>query len=322
MQNGEKQADSNRPENQGSALQNGILYLVGTPIGNLQDISERVVNTLAEADWIAAEDTRRTLQLLNHLGLKKHLISCHQHNQKQRIPLILEKLKQGGKVALVTDAGMPGISDPGTKLVAACVDAGIDVTAIPGPSAFLVALAASGLDTDRFVFEGFIHSSGKLRKQRIQELSSERRTVVLYEAPHRVIKTLKDLEAEGLSERRLTLARELTKKYESFWRTTVGEAVRQADQMVLRGEFVLVLEGLDSYSKRCADGNRLKQEKEVSDWSEEDAILQIQSLLEQGFSIKDAVLRLSGNDHLSRNEWYRLALRVDERRKMDDSTET
>ncbi|MDW7655551.1 MAG: 16S rRNA (cytidine(1402)-2'-O)-methyltransferase [Bacillota bacterium] len=295
-----------------SAMQPGVLYIVGTPIGNLGDLSPRAAAILAEADWIAAEDTRRTMKLLNHLSLKKRLISYHQHNQRQREASLLAILRNGQRLALVSDAGMPGISDPGAEIVAACLAEGIEVTVIPGPSAAFVALAASGLATDRFAFEGFIPSSGKARKESIREIVAEKRTVILYEAPHRLIKTLEELRQAGMSDRKLTIARELTKRFESYYRTTVAAVCAQPDQIEMRGEFALVLEGMDAYNRRCpAAPVQLTEDQDAG---------QMKDLLTQGLSIKDAVRKLAISSGRSRNDLYALALQLTE--ELQDLTGT
>jgi 16S rRNA (cytidine1402-2'-O)-methyltransferase len=285
-------------------MQPGVLYIVGTPIGNLGDLAPRAAAILTEADWVAAEDTRRTMKLLHHLGLKKRLISYHQHNQRQRESSLLAILRSGERLALVSDAGMPGISDPGAEIVAACLAEGIEVTVIPGPSAAFVALAASGLSTDRFAFEGFIPSSGKARKESIREIAFEKRTIILYEAPHRLLKTLGELNQAGLSERKVTIARELTKRFETFTRTTIADACARPDQIELRGEFVLVLEGQDAYERRCpAEPVQLQEDLDAG---------QMQELLVQGLSIRDAVRKMALSGGRSRNELYALALQITE----------
>ncbi|NLO36723.1 MAG: 16S rRNA (cytidine(1402)-2'-O)-methyltransferase [Clostridiaceae bacterium] len=283
-------------------MQPGVLYLVGTPIGNLGDLSPRAAGVLAEADWIAAEDTRHTLKLLNHLGLKKHLVSYHKFNAREREDLLLDKLRQGGKLALVSDAGMPGISDPGADLVIACAAAGIPVTVIPGPSAVIVALAGSGLLTDRFAFEGFLPQPAKVRKARILEIAAERRTLVLYEAPHRLVRTLRDLEQGGLAGRRITVAKELTKRYEAYLRTTVAQACQELADQKIRGEYALVIEGLDAYAARCPQPAAAPEAENNQD------LARIQALLQQGVSLKDAVRQQAKTSPLSRNELYRMAL--------------
>jgi 16S rRNA (cytidine1402-2'-O)-methyltransferase len=289
----------------------GRLYLVATPIGNLEDLSPRAAAVLAQADWVVAEDTRHTLRLLNHLGLRKHLESYHAHNRRQKEVLLLDKLRQGGQLALVTDAGMPGISDPGADLVAACVAQDIPVTVIPGPCAAVTALAGSGLETDRFVFEGFLPPFGKDRRQRLQQLSGEMRTSILYEAPHRLSKTLSDLAEIGLADRRLTVARELTKRFEEFRYGTVGGAIRDLAEQEIRGEFVLVLEGLSAYAGRCPETDSTEQ-------PEQPIIDRLQVLLESGLSVKSAVRQCADETGLTRNELYKLALQAQSARSDGD----
>lgn len=219
----------------------GTLYIVATPIGNLEDISRRALSVLANADLIAAEDTRHTGILLKHFGISRQLISFYSYNEEKRIPDLVHTLSIGKSIALVSDAGTPGISDPATRLVSAVVRAGMQVIPIPGPSAFLTALIASGLPTDRFIFEGFLPVK-KGRATRIAALKDEERTIVLYESPHRLPRTLRELKA-GLGERRVVLGRELTKKFEEFVRGTLSEAIVYCETKKVRGEFVIVLEG-------------------------------------------------------------------------------
>jgi 16S rRNA (cytidine1402-2'-O)-methyltransferase len=220
----------------------GRLVLVATPLGNLGDTSPRAVTTLAEADAVACEDTRHTGKLLTLLGVKaKKLIAVHEHNEASMVDAILERLAAGETVALVTDAGMPAVSDPGARIVRAAVDGGYTVSVVPGPSAGVAALAISGLPTDRWVFEGFLARKGSERTARLAAVASEERTVVLYEAPHRLVATLADLAAACGGERRVAVVRELTKMHEEVWRGTLGDAVAAHDGP--RGEYVIVLEG-------------------------------------------------------------------------------
>lgn len=220
----------------------GTLTIVGTPIGNLDDFSPRAVEALEAADFIAAEDTRVTLKLLNHFGLKKPLVSYYEHNKRERGEQICARIEAGESCALVSDAGMPAISDPGEELVAQCAERGIPVLAVPGPSAVVTALALSGLPTGRFAFEGFLSVNKKSRREHLQSLSGERRTMVFYEAPHKLPGTLRDL-LEALGDRRVALARELTKVHEEVIRTTLSEAAARYADGGARGEFVLVVEG-------------------------------------------------------------------------------
>ena len=203
----------------------GTLYLVPTPIGNLGDLSQRIIDTLAQADFIAAEDTRVSIKILNHLGLKKPLVSYYRHNTETSGPAILERLLAGESCALVTDAGTPAISDPGEELVALCAHAGVEVVAIPGPCALITALAVSGLPTGRFTFEGFLAMNKKNRKKHLESLVAEERTMIFYEAPHKLLSTLEDLRDTFGPERRVSLCRELTKLHEEVRRTNLGQAV-------------------------------------------------------------------------------------------------
>ena len=222
----------------------GSLVVAATPIGNLGDLSPRAVEALATADLVACEDTRRTRKLLSHAGVRgKSLLTVHEHNEAAQLKQILGQLGEGKRVALVTDAGTPAVSDPGQRVVAAVVEAGHDVTAVPGPSAALAALVASGLPTGRFVFEGFLPRRGRERSDRLTTVACEARTVILYEAPHRLQRTLSDLAAVCGPDRRLALARELTKVHEEIWRGTLGHAVERAAATTPRGEHVVVLEG-------------------------------------------------------------------------------
>ncbi|MFS8866189.1 16S rRNA (cytidine(1402)-2'-O)-methyltransferase, partial [Synechococcus sp. H55.9] len=225
------------------------LYLVATPIGNREDITLRALRVLREVDWVAAEDTRHSGQLLKHFQISARLISYHEHNTAQRIPQILKYLAAGQSVALISDAGTPAISDPGEELVRACIQAGIPVIPVPGPVAAVAALAASGLATGRFVFEGFLPLKASQRQARLQQLAQEERTIVLYEAPHRLQQTLQDLLAHCGPERQIVLARELTKLHESFWRGSLAAALEHCTAQPPRGEFTLVLEGRSASQK-------------------------------------------------------------------------
>ena len=221
----------------------GILYVVGTPIGNLEDMSVRAVRTLGEVDFIAAEDTRVTLKLLNHFEIKKPMVSYHEHNAREKGGEILTRLLAGESCAIVTDAGMPCISDPGEDLVRLCAQNSIDTRVIPGPSAAISALALSGLDTSKFVFEGFLNPQKNTRLERLEELRREKRTIIFYEAPHKLCDTLRAM-YQVLGDRRITLARELTKIYEEVVRTTLSQAIELYEQKAPKGEFVLVVEGM------------------------------------------------------------------------------
>ena len=231
-------------EKEKNQVQKETLYLVATPIGNLGDLSERARKVLSEVDFIAAEDTRNTRRLLSHFGISGEMISYHEHNKKSRGDEILQKLQSGANCALVTDAGMPAISDPGEDLVRLCIENGITVTAIPGPCAAVTALALSALCTKRFVFEGFLPVEHGKRAERLKAIKNDSRTVILYEAPHRLIKTLTDLKTE-LGDRLIALCRELTKLNEEILRMTLSDALEFYNEHTPRGEYVLILAGAD-----------------------------------------------------------------------------
>lgn len=220
----------------------GILYVVGTPIGNLGDLSPRAVEVLSSVDFIAAEDTRVTLKLLNHFEIKKPMISYFEHNKRERGEIICSRIEAGESCAIVTDAGMPCISDPGEELVRQCAERGIKTAAVPGPSAVISALAVSGLTTGRFTFEGFLSTSKKSRNEHLEQLKGERRTMIFYEAPHKLSATLKDM-FNTFGDRKISIVREITKIHEEVIRTTLGKAVENYGDGSLKGEIVLVIEG-------------------------------------------------------------------------------
>jgi len=268
------------------------LYIVGTPIGNLEDITFRAVRILQAVDAIAAEDTRHTGKLLHHFQITTPQVSYHEHNRITRTGELVERLQQGQAIALVSDAGMPGISDPGYELVKACVEAGLTVVPIPGCSAVVAALIASGLPSDRFVFEGFLPPKPKDRRAHLERLTSESRTLVFYEAPHRLRQTLQDLLILG-SDRAIVLARELTKMHEEFWRGTIAEAIDQYRDREPMGEFTLVLAGAELNPLVLTD-DALKAE--------------LQALLNQGISRSEASRQLAQQTALPRRQIYQLAL--------------
>lgn len=272
----------------------GTLYLVPTPIGNLGDISQRMADTLAEVDFIAAEDTRVSLKLLNHLGLKKPLISYYRHNTEAGGQAVLSRLLAGESCALVTDAGTPAVSDPGEELVALCAQNGVEVVSIPGPCALITALAVSGLPTGRFTFEGFLAMNKKNRRSRLESLAGEQRTMIFYEAPHKLTATLDDLTAAFGPDRRIALCRELTKLHEEVRRTTLGEAVRWYGENPPRGEFVLVVEGAP--------------EQAAEELTMEDGLARVAQLREEGRSLRDAVKQTAKETGLPKNELYSMAL--------------
>lgn len=272
----------------------GTLYLVPTPIGNLGDISARMADTLAEVDFIAAEDTRVSLKLLNHLGVKKPLVSYYRHNTEAAGRAILERILAGEDCALVTDAGMPAISDPGEDLVALCAESGVNVVAIPGPCALVTALAASGLPTARFTFEGFLPMNKKNRKAQLLSLAGEERTMVFYEAPHKLSATLADLAGAFGPERRVSLCRELSKLHEEVVRTTLGEAAEKYAAEPPRGEFVLVVEGAPPAA--------------AAEITLEQGLALVEKYREEGLSLKEASRRAAGETGLNRKALYDLAL--------------
>jgi 16S rRNA (cytidine1402-2'-O)-methyltransferase len=274
----------------------GCLYVVGTPIGNLEDISLRALRVLKEVDYIAAEDTRHTGKLLQHFQIKTPQISYHHHNRHSRIPELLERLEQNQNLALVSDAGMPGISDPGYELVQACIAAQIPVIPIPGSCAMVTALSASGQATDRFVFEGFLPPKVTDRRQRLQTLALEPRTIVLYEAPHRLRQTLADLSTVLEPERSITLARELTKHFEEFWRGSLAEAICHYQTQEPRGEFTLVIAGAAP---------------QITTYGEAELKTALQDLLAQGLSRSQASRQLAQTTQLPRQQLYQLSLLIE-----------
>ena len=276
-----------------------MLYLVPTPIGNLGDISQRCRETLEAADFIAAEDTRVTLKLLNHLGIKKSLVSYYEHNKAAQGSRIVERILGGETCALVSDAGSPAISDPGEDLVKQCAAAGIPVCAIPGPCAAITALSISGQSTGRFCFEGFLSTAKKSRREHLESLKSEQRTMIFYEAPHKLLTTLTDMAEVFGGYRPLSLCRELTKLHEEVVRTTLAEALERYTQTPPKGEFVLIVAGAKP------------EEKEIP--SETDAAARLAELTAQGLSRKDAVKQTAKELGLSKNAVYEIALKGSEK---------
>lgn len=274
----------------------GVLYLVATPIGNLGDMSQRMIDTLREVHFIAAEDTRVTVKLLNHLNIKKTMLAYHRHNSGRSGLAIVERIEGGEDCALVSDAGTPAISDPGEELVALCEERGIEVISIPGPCALVSALALSGLPTGRFCFEGFLAMNKKNRRAHLKALREEERTMIFYEAPHKLPSTLRDLEETFEPSRRISICRELTKRHEEVWRTTLGEARAWYEEYSPKGEFVLVVEG----------GTK----ETPSRLSLEEAWELVRELLNEGSSIKDAVRRVAEQENLSRKELYNYTVKA------------
>ena len=276
----------------------GMLYLVPTPIGNLGDISTRCRETLEAADFIAAEDTRVSLKLLNHLGIKKSLVSYYEHNKAFKGDKIVERILAGETCALVSDAGSPAISDPGEDLVKQCAAAGITVCAIPGPCAAITALSISGQATGRFCFEGFLSTAKKSRREHLDSLKKEQRTMIFYEAPHKLLSTLEDLAEAFGNERPISLCRELTKLHEEVVRTTLGEAVTKYTENPPKGEFVLIVAGAQPEEKEAA--------------SETDIAARVQQLMADGLSRKDAIKQTAKELDLPKNVVYDIALKGSE----------
>ena len=274
----------------------GMLYLVPTPIGNLGDISIRCRQTLEEADFIAAEDTRVTLKLLNHLGIKKSLVSYYEHNKAQKGNQIVERILAGETCALVSDAGSPAISDPGEDLVKQCAAEGITVCAIPGPCAVITALSISGQATGRFCFAGFLSAAKKSRKEHLESLKAAKRTMIFYEAPHKLPATLESMAEAFGGDRPISLCRELTKLHEEVIRTTLAGAIELYQQQAPKGEFVLVVAGAP------------EQEEETA--TAQDAKSRVEELMAQGLSRKDAVKQTAQELNLPKNAVYDAALQA------------
>ena len=273
----------------------GMLYLVPTPIGNLGDISQRCRETLESADFIAAEDTRVTLKLMNHLGIKKPLISYFEHNKASKGGVILERILAGEVCALVSDAGSPAISDPGEDLVKLCHEAGVTVCAIPGPCAVIPALSISGQSPGRFCFEGFLSTAKKSRREHLDSLRKERRTMIFYEAPHKLLATLQDMADTFGADRSISLCRELTKLHEEVVRTTLGQAIQKYTDTPPKGEFVLVLAGAPEEAEPAA--------------SPDDAAARVEALMAAGLSRKDAIRQTAQELNLPKNVVYDAALK-------------
>ena len=276
----------------------GTLYLVPTPIGNLGDISPRCRETLEQADFIAAEDTRVTLKLLNYLGIKKSLVSYFEHNKAFKGNMILERILAGETCALVSDAGSPAISDPGEDLVRLCAENGVTVCAIPGPCAVITAVSISGLSTGRFGFEGFLSTAKKIRKEHLKSLQQETRTMVFYDAPHKLVNTLEDMAEHFGSDRKISLCRELTKLHEEVVRTTLSQAVEQYKTNAPKGEFVLVVEGAAPTQKEAP--------------TTADAAQRVKELMDGGISRKDAIKQTAKELDMPKNMVYDAALSIEE----------
>lgn len=271
----------------------GKLFVVGTPIGNLGDISPRALRTLEECDFIAAEDTRVTLKLLNHFEIKKPMISYFEHNRRQKGEVITERILSGENCAIVTDAGMPAVSDPGEDLVALCHEKGIPVSVVPGPSAFVAAIALSGLSVGRFTFEGFLSVSKVSRREHLEEVKREKRTMVFYEAPHKLSATLNDMYS-CFGDRQIAIVREITKIHEEVIRTTLKEASQKYSEESLKGEIVLVIEGYK------------EQEKDLP--TLEDAIIKAKSYIEEGMSASFAAKQAAKDTGIKKGDIYKALL--------------
>ena len=277
----------------------GKLYLCATPIGNLEDITMRVLRTLQEVDLIAAEDTRNSMKLLNHFEIKTPMTSYHEYNRIEKAHVLIAKMQEGTNIALITDAGTPGISDPGEDLVRLCYEAGIEVTSLPGACACVTALTLSGLGTRRFCFEAFLPMEKKERQEILNELKEETRTIIVYEAPHRLVRTLGEL-LEVLGNRRLTICRELTKKHETAFQTTLKEALEFYQEQEPRGECVLVLEG------KSREQVRLEQQQSWESISIEE---HMEQYLAQGMDRKEAMKQVAKDRGVSKRDIYQALLK-------------
>ncbi len=276
----------------------GMLYICATPIGNLEDITLRTLRVLKDVDLIAAEDTRHSIKLLNHFEIKTPMTSYHEYNKYDKAKVLVKKMEEGINVALITDAGTPAISDPGEELVKQCHEAGIEVTSLPGPSAFVTALTISGKGTRRFCFEAFLPYDKKEREMVLEELKIETRTIIVYEAPHKLKKTLKEL-YDVLGDRQISLCRELTKKHETNFRTTLSEAIAYYEMQEPKGEFVLVIEG--------ADRQQLKSE-EMQEFLSMSIPNHVKYYIEQGLDKKEAMKRTAKDRGVGKREIYQVLL--------------
>lgn len=273
----------------------GKLFLCATPIGNLEDITFRVLKTLKEVDLIAAEDTRHSIKLLNHFEIQTPMTSYHEYNKVDKAKYLVNLMQEGKNIAVITDAGTPGISDPGEELVRQCFEVGIEVSALPGPAACITALTMSGLKTRRFAFEAFLPSDKKERQQVLEELKDETRTMIIYEAPHHLVQTLKELESV-LGDRKITQCRELTKKYEEAHQTTIGSLISEYETKEPRGEYVLVIEGKTF---------KEKTEEKQKEWESLSINEHMEYYLDQGIDKKEAMKRVAKDRGVSKRDIYR-----------------
>lgn len=278
-------------------MEKGKLYICATPIGNLEDITIRVLNALKDVDLIAAEDTRHTIKLLNHYEISKPLTSYHEHNKIKKGPQLIMKLEEGQKIALVSDAGMPGISDPGEDLIKLCIENDIEVEVLPGASAVLTALVASGLSTEKFAFEGFLDRNKKKRRERLEILGTDDRTLIFYESPHRLTDTLKDMQ-EIFNDRNMVIARELTKRYEEIIRGSISDIINHFKTNTPKGEFVLLVEG---------GSIKQRNEKSFEDIPIEDHIV---LYMDKGLSKKDAIKQVAKERNIPKREVYKYSLEI------------
>ncbi|MFW5991613.1 MAG: 16S rRNA (cytidine(1402)-2'-O)-methyltransferase [Halanaerobiaceae bacterium] len=285
----------------------GILYICGTPIGNLEDITIRALDILKNVDLIAAEDTRRTLKLLNHFEIKKPLDSYHEHNEREKAEELITILLSGKSIALVSDAGMPGISDPGLEIVKSAIEKGINVIPVPGPTAAISALVVSGIPADRFAFEGFLPRKGKERQRRLDKLRLEERTMIIYESPYRIKDTLQELEYI-FKDRQMALIRELTKIHEEKIYGTAAEILKKIREGKIKGEIVLIIAG-----------NQKLVDKEEKEWEELSLLDHVKLLMEKGMTKKQAIRRVARTRDASKREVYREAIVIDARTDNHDS---
>lgn len=276
----------------------GMLYLCATPIGNLEDITYRVLRTLKEVDLIAAEDTRNSIKLLNHFEIKTPMTSYHEFNKIEKAYKLVEWMREGKNIALITDAGTPGISDPGEDIVRICYEEGIEVTSLPGPAACITALTMSGMPTRRFAFEAFLPRDKKERAQILKDLENETRTIILYEAPQRLQRTLEELQ-KSLGNRAITVSKELTKKHEKKWKTTLEEAIAYYEDHEPKGEYVLILEGKSH--------EEIRKEEQLS-WEEISIEDHMEQYLSQGIDKKEAMKLVAKDRGVSKRDIYQALL--------------
>lgn len=270
----------------------GKLYICPTPIGNLEDITLRTLKILNSVDLIAAEDTRHSVRLLNHFGISKPLTSYHEYNKESKGRYLIEKLLSGENIAQISDAGMPGISDPGQEIIKEAIENNIEIEVLPGASAFVIALVGSGMDTNKFVFEGFLDRDKKSRKKRLEKIKNEKRTMIIYESPHRLKKTLKDM-LEVLGNRKVALNRELTKKYQEVLRMTIEDAIQLYNTQEVKGEFVIIVEGNENEEVEVIDKYSSLTEREY-----------VKILIEEGIDKKQAIKTVCKKRDLRKNEVY------------------